>query len=156
MKSTQLYQIITFTVVNVFSLTIARAQSTTEMEQAKKAILASNAVYHTSFTKNDSTIFLNSYTDDARIVPPKGPVISGRSELTHFFRGGYKAGARSGRFITTKLYGDGKEYVTEEGIGKVFDGSGRQMGECNYLVIWKKTDKGWKMYRDMFVDKEGN
>ncbi len=127
-----------------------RAQSAPMLEQAKKDIAASNAVFHSSFAKNDSTIFLNCYTDDACMIAPNSPLICGKAELARMFRAGYQAGVRSGQFVTTHIYGDGVEYVTEEGIGKIFDKEGKLIDEANYLVLWKKTSTGWKMFRDMF------
>jgi ketosteroid isomerase-like protein len=133
-----------------FGINYCSAQSMPMLEQAKKEIAASNAVFHSSFTKNDSTIFLNCYADDACMIAPNSSLICGKAELAKLFRAGYNAGVRSGQFVTTHIYGDGIEYVTEEGIGKIFDKAGNLIDEANYLVLWKKTSNGWKMFRDMF------
>lgn len=120
------------------------------LEDTRKAIAASNAIYHQSTEKNDSTIFLNSYADDACVLPPNGPMVCGKEALATFFRTGYNIGIRGGKFTTTKVYGDANEYVTEEGIGQVYDEKGNVFDDFKYLVLWKKTKDGWKMYRDMF------
>src|SRR5579863_5264725 len=46
--------------------------------EAKNAIAASNALYFESFEKNDSSIFINSYAEDACIMAPNAPVVCGR------------------------------------------------------------------------------
>ncbi|AEV99485.1 DUF4440 domain-containing protein [Niastella koreensis] len=122
-----------------------------QLEEAKKAIAESNARYFKSFVKNDSTIFINSYADDACILAPNAPAFCGRDAIAKFFRAGYNDyGLRNGQFITTNVYGDGKEYVTEEGIWQSINAKGELFDEGKFLVLWKKTSKGWKMYRDSF------
>ena len=59
-------------------------------------------------------------------------------------------GLKSGKFTTTNVYGDGIEYVTEEGLSQMFDAHGKLYDEGKYLVLWKKTKEGWKMYKDIF------
>jgi hypothetical protein len=48
------------------------------------------------------------------------------------------------------VYGDAHEYVTEEGVGKVWEADGKLFDDFKYLVLWKKTKEGWKMHRDSF------
>ena len=121
-----------------------------KLEDVKKAIAESNAVYFTSFAKNDSSIFINRYAEDACLMPAGVPRACGKEELAKFFREKYNKGYRGGEFITLEVYGDGSEYVTEEAIGRIFDGMGRIMSEGKILVLWKKTPQGWKMFRDSF------
>src|SRR5580704_9248608 len=46
--------------------------------EAKNAIAASNTLYFESFKNNDSSIFINSYAEDACIMAPNAPRICGR------------------------------------------------------------------------------
>jgi ketosteroid isomerase-like protein len=120
------------------------------LEEAKKAIVKSNAMYGQSLVKNDPAIFVNSYAEDACILAPNSPMACGREAITKFFNDGYAAGLRDSKLTTTAVYGDGTDYVTEEGIGRVFDINGKLLDEVKYLVVWKKTQEGWKMFRDAF------
>ena len=71
--------------------------------------------------------------------------------IAQFFETAYeKYGLRNGKFITTAVYGDGKEYVTEEGLRQSFDAGGRLLDDGKFLLLWKKTPAGWKMFRDSF------
>jgi ketosteroid isomerase-like protein len=122
-----------------------------QLGEAKKAIAESNARYFQSFIKNDSSIFINSYAEDACILAPNAPAFCGGDAIAKFFRAGYQDyGLRNGKFITTNVYGDGKEYVTEEGIWQSINSNGELFDDGKFLVLWKKTRKGWKMYRDSF------
>jgi ketosteroid isomerase-like protein len=127
------------------------------LEEAKKAIAASNAIYFESFAKNDSSIFTHRYAKDGCILAPNSPARCGRENAAKFFVTAYEEyGLRQGKFITTAVYGDGNEYVTEEGLWQSFDANGKLFDDGKFLVLWKKTPEGWKMFRDSFSSNRGN
>ena len=124
---------------------------TNDLDAAKAAIAASNAIYFESFVKNDPSIFIERYAKDACILAPNSPPMCGREAAASFFKIAYAdIGLRNGKFITTAVYGDGKEFVTEEGLWQSFDASGKLFDDGKFLVLWKKTPAGWKMFRDSF------
>jgi ketosteroid isomerase-like protein len=50
-----------------------------------------------------------------------------------------------------------KNYVTEEGLWQSFDANNKMFDNGKFLVLWKKTPEGWKMFRDSFSsDNETN
>jgi ketosteroid isomerase-like protein len=140
--------------IAVWFSTIIPAQSQSgkqNLEEAKKAIAESNAIYFQSFVKNDPTIFAERYAEDACIMAPFAPQQCGRENAAKFFRDAYdNYGLRNGKFITTAVYGDATTYVTEEGLWQSFNAKGELFDDGKFLVLWKKTDKGWKMFRDSF------
>jgi ketosteroid isomerase-like protein len=122
-----------------------------DLAAAKKAIAASNAIYFQSFAKNDSSIFIDRYAEDCLILLPNAPAMKGHKGALEFFKMAYtKIGLRNGKFITTDVFGDGKEYVTEQGVWQSFNAAGEMFDNGKFLVLWKKTPKGWKMFRDSF------
>jgi ketosteroid isomerase-like protein len=40
--------------------------------------------------------------------------------------------------------------VTEEGLWQSFNAKGELFDDGKFLVLWKKTKNGWKMFRDSF------
>jgi ketosteroid isomerase-like protein len=121
------------------------------MEEVKKAIAESNAIYFLSFAKNDPAIFIDRYAEDACIMAPFAPQQCGRENAARFFKAAYENyGLRNGKFITTAIYGDAVEFVTEEGRWQSFNSNGELFDDGKFLVLWKKTDAGWKMFRDSF------
>lgn len=138
--------------------TVAISASAQSLESAKKAIAESNAVYFKSFVSNDSSIFIARYSDDACILAPGITMMCGKAAVAQFFRVAYNdIGLRNGKFITTAVYGDGKEYVTEEGLWQSFNAQGELFDDGKFLVLWKKTPAGWKMHRDSFSsNRNGN
>jgi ketosteroid isomerase-like protein len=122
-----------------------------QLEEAKKAIAKSNDTYFTAFVNNDSAVFINSYAEDACILAPNTPAACGHEAIARFFRSAYQDyGLRNGKFITTNIYGDGKEYVTEEGLWQSYNANGELFDDGKFLVLWKRTKSGWKMFRDSF------
>lgn len=121
------------------------------LAEAKLAIEASNAIYFQAFAKNDPDIFIARYADDCCIMAPGMPAQCGPNAAREFFRMAYdQFGLRNGKFITQEVYGDGQEFVTEVGLWQSFDEQGVLYDDGKFLVLWKKTPKGWKMYRDSF------
>src|SRR5882757_2790688 len=130
-----------------------QAQQTTNanLEEAKKAIAASNEIYFQAFVKGDSSIFIDRYAKDCWIMLPNAPALCGVDAPLEFFKTAYhKLGLRNGKFITIDVFGDGLEFVTEEGFWQSFDADNKLFDNGKFLVLWKKTPDGWKMFRDSF------
>lgn len=133
------------------------AQADKSLEEARKAIAESNAIYFQSFVKNDPSIFTDRYAADACIMAPFAQQQCGKENAARFFRESYdQYGMRNGKFITTAVYGNGSEFVTEEGLWQSFNAKGELFDDGKFLVLWKKTAQGWKMYRDSFSSNRKN
>lgn len=124
----------------------AQSKKDQQLEEVKKIITASNAIYSDLANKNDGSI-LTRYTDDACLLPPNSAPVCGRDNILQFFKGGPKVHSV---FTIQNVYGDGSGFVTEESHYELFDMNNNKMDDGKVLVIWKKTADGWKMFRDMF------
>ena len=113
------------------------------LEQVKAAIAESNDIYFQAFAKGDSSIFIDRYAKDCCIMAPDMPALCGEDAALRFFRiAYYEVGLRNGRFITTAVYGDGEEYVTEEGLWQSFDDNNTMFDNGKFLVFMEE-DKRW-------------
>ena len=122
-----------------------------KVEEAKKAIAASNGVFFQAFVKGDSALFIDRYARDCWIMPPNTEALCGKDAPLEFFKIAYnRFGVRNGKFITIDVFGDGVEFVTEVGFWQLFGADNRQLDNGKFLVLWKKTTDGWKMFRDSF------
>ena len=117
-----------------------------QLEEARKAIIASNAIFSDLANKGDGSI-LTRYTDDACLLPPNSAPVCGKGNIQNFFKNGPKVHSN---FIIQHIYGDGNDFVTEESNYELFDINNNKIDEGKVIVIWKKTADGWKMHRDMF------
>ncbi len=135
----------------LFKSSYAQNITTNEITEAKKAIEASNAIYFDAFKKNDPSLFISRYAEDCLIMAPDSPAQKGRKGASDFFRFAYdKTGLRDGSFLTIDVYEIGAGCVAEEGFWKSFDKNHKLFDSGKYLVLWKKTKNGWKMFRDSF------
>jgi len=149
-QNSLLTAIVCITLFFVYGNCPAQTTVTPDLLAVKKAIENTNAVYFDLFAKHDGTI-VNLYTEDACLLAPNAPPISGRKALKKDFEDTFAAGKVKGvKFLTGNIYGDGKEYVTEEGTWQVFDPKGKLLDDGKYLKLWKRTKAGWKIFRDSF------
>jgi ketosteroid isomerase-like protein len=131
---------------NVANACLCQANQHSAIEEARKAIKASNAIYSDLANKNDGSI-LTRYTDDACLLPPNSAPLCGSDAILNFFKDGPKVHSK---FTIVNVFGDGDGYVTEQSNYELFDMDWNKMDDGKILVIWKKTKDGWKMHRDMF------
>ena len=130
---------------------LAQSNSKANLEDARKAIAASNELYFLAFAKNEAPLFVDRYAEDCWIMPPNAPALCGPEAAANFFQTTYsRSGIRNGKFITVDVYGISEDIVAEIGFWKVYDAGNTEFDDGKYLVLWKKTPKGWKMWRDSF------
>ena len=122
----------------------------------KQSIIKTNALYFELFSKKDLSI-VNLYDEDGVLMSPNGPAIRGKAALTKDFKQAYASQIKGVKFATQNIYGDGSNYVTEEGTWQVFDTSGKELDNGKYLKLWKKVGNSWKIFRDVFnSDRKGS
>lgn len=86
------------------------------------------------------------YSEDAWIMPPGQDTFVGREAIKDFFGSGPDSTLTVG-FETLDVFGAG-EFATE--VGKIFvkDSGGHLLSTAKYVVVWKKVDGTWLIYRD--------
>jgi len=114
------------------------------------ALLKVNKNYSDAFANADSSLLINAYTPDACILPANAPAMCGHDAFLTFYKLGYKMGIRNIAFKTLALFGATQDFVTEQGMFDFKNAEGKSLGKGKYLVVWKQTPSGWRMYRDMF------
>lgn len=125
---------------------VAQTKPNSPVEEARKAIEASNAIYSDLANKNDGSI-LTRYTEDACLLPSNATPLCGREAVLSFFKDSPRVHSK---LTIINVFGDGQEFVTEQSNYELFDMDWKKMDEGKILVVWKKTKDGWKMHRDMF------
>jgi ketosteroid isomerase-like protein len=153
MTSKNIFKTLLFISIAIFFCNCNKSESKSNdyLEEAKKAIAESNDIYFQSFVKNDSSIFIDRYAEDCCIMLPNAPAMCGPNAPLDFFKMAYhEFGLRNGKFITQEVFGVGDGYVAETGLWQSFDANNVLTDDGKFLVLWKKTPKGWKMFRDSF------
>lgn len=125
-----------------------------DLEEARSAIAASNALYWQSYVRNEPRLFTERYAEDACILAPGKPAMCDKEAPARFFEETYRNGTRGGEFITQEVFGAEGGFVAEVGLIRAYDKAGKQTADGKYLVLWKKTPDGWKMFRDAFSSND--
>jgi len=127
----------------------ARPAAAFDMETAKKAIEERNKLFMDLMSKSDSIGLANLYTKDAKFMIANNESAVGRSNIQSVFTGYINAGMAKIELKTTELWGDENMLVSED-EWKIFIKDGTEIDHGKSMVIWKKEDGKWKLFRDIF------
>ncbi len=120
-----------------------------DLSVAQKEIEAANRNFMDIMSKNDSVGVANCYTADAKFMAPNGPALVGRKSIQTGFSGLINAGISQIVLTTTNVWGD-ETVLAEEGAFTLGTKGGKQVDKGKYIVVWKKEDGKWKLFRDCF------
>ena len=122
--------------------------STFNLDSAKQSIAHQNAAFQKAFETSDSVGLANLFTSDAKMMMPGSPSVVGRaaigSTVAMFMKMNVKREAK-----TIEVWGN-EDLLAEEGTASLFDQKGVELDHAKYLVVWKKEDGEWKLFRDMW------
>jgi ketosteroid isomerase-like protein len=102
-----------------------------------------------AFITGDTALFVKTFTADACLMPPNAPTLCGQRGISQFFKGARQAGVRDAVFTGIGLFGQTSEFVTQQGAFELLDGDRHTLNKGKVLIVWKKTDQGWRIFRQM-------
>ena len=120
---------------------------TFDIQKAKDEIIAANNEYERRFATKDSVGISNLYAKDAKLMINGSPAIIGRDGIRSTVAGLMNSGITIA-LETIDVWGN-EELITEEGVVTLLAGENR-VDEAKYLVLWKKIDGKWHLFRDIF------
>jgi len=88
----------------------------------------------------------NLYVKDAEIFHDGSPSTIGRENITKIFESWVRDSV-VGSFTTTGLWGN-EDLLVEQGKGYFAHASGKWKSTGKYLLVWKKVDGEWKIFKD--------
>ena len=118
--------------------------SETMMAQGRAEVDEINRRFTEAFERGDAASVAALYAEDAVVLPPDAPMISGRAVIEEFWRGLMAAGARGVNLATLRLAGSGD--VLHE-VGRATITIQPEGGETNtqtvkYVVVWERDRAG--------------
>ena len=120
-----------------------------QQQNIRSAIEAGNQKFIQAFQKGDSAAVAALYAANAQVLPPNGEIASGDEPIQKFWQGVMDSGIKAAQLETLEVeafddtaYEVGKYTLTGEG-GKIMD-------RGKYIVIWKRVNGEWKLYRDIW------
>ena len=123
-------------------------EPTFDLTIAKAEIVAANKTFADLFVAKDSAGIANLYTQDAKFMMNGSPSIVGREHIQSVMSGIINSGISSVDLITIDVWGT-ENLVTEEGEFALYAGE-NMVDEGKYLILWKKVDGKWHLFRDIF------
>lgn len=112
-------------------------------------IAAANDAFVAAFASGDGAAVAELYTEDARLLPPGSDPVDGRAAIAAFWQSVIDSGVADARLMIDEVenFGDTAYEVSHYAM---YDADGNVLGEGRYIVIWKNTDAGWKLHRDIW------
>jgi len=116
------------------------------MQEAKSFIDSINTKFSEQIQNGDSMALASHYATDAAILLPKSEPIKGKDILSAW-GSMLREGTEETTFQTIDLIGS-NDFLIETGYIST-KGSDSSISKSKYLVVWKKQNGEWKLYRDM-------
>jgi uncharacterized protein (TIGR02246 family) len=115
---------------------------------AQSEITAVNQRFMALYAAGDVAGFSRLYTEDAIVMLPGAEAITGRAGAEKFLEGAKARSVARVKLTTLELevFGD---TAWERGSAEAEYADGRIAARNKYIVIWKRTNEGWQLHRDI-------
>ncbi len=121
------------------------------LDTANKEIEERLRTYEDLLAKGDAEGLAQIYAKDAEILHDGRPSTKGRENIKEAFSRMVRDSITSSSFKTTGLWGN-NELLVEQGSGFFAHTTGKWKSNGTYLLIWKKVDGEWQIFRDTWFD----
>lgn len=121
----------------------------TDLSAAWIEIDSANALFIRYFNTSDSTGLAGMFTDDGKSLEPNESAFVGTDAIRTHYSKIMNASANKLELETTGLWGD-EQLLAEEGNFIFTDSLGNLVDKGKYIVLWKKVDNTWKLFRDIY------
>lgn len=135
-------------VVMLLSSFMLLAGCSSKPEDPTPAIEANNKLFVEHFLAGDEKAVAALYSEEAKIIAPASPIVSGRGEIAKFWRGFMDTGAKDITLKTLHASASG-DFAYEDGAATVVGKDGSPSG-VRYVVVWKRVDGKWYLHRDIW------
>lgn len=110
-------------------------------------IEAVSAAFSETLSKGDAGKIAGMYTDDARVMPPNGALVTERTKIQEFWKGFINSGAKLS-ISTTGVEAQGNAAIEVGTFELVAPDGKRESGK--FIVIWRRYKKDWKIAYDIW------
>jgi uncharacterized protein (TIGR02246 family) len=116
---------------------------------AKKAIEAGNKAFGAAIAAGNAAAVAALYADDALVMPPNSEAVTGKPAIEKAFQGMIAGGVKQATLTAKEVEAHG-DTATEVGAYSIKDGAGKEIDRGKYIVVWKRVQGQWKLYRDIW------
>jgi uncharacterized protein (TIGR02246 family) len=119
-------------------------------EAMRAAIEASARQFEAAFSAGDAAAVAALYSEEGKVLPPDGEVVSGRAAIQAFWQGAIAAAPGTGLALhVEEVLGDG-DVVAEVGHYTMTDPAGATIEQGKYTTLWRHEGDTWRIYRDIW------
>jgi uncharacterized protein (TIGR02246 family) len=118
-----------------------------QTEDVAAQIAEANKQFATAFAKGDADQVANMYSEDGKVLPPNTEVVSGRRAIRAFWSKAMESGIGTVTLKASEVEAHG-DTVIEMGNYVLLGKSGKEIDHGKYLVVWKRDQGAWRLYRD--------
>ena len=130
------------------SKTTTENKSSFDLTVARKELEEANRNFMDLVAKGDSVGLANAYTTDAKFMSAGAPAVVGRANIQKSMSDIVKSGITKVDLRLKEVFGT-EDLIAEEGELTLYV-KNDAVSEEKYIVLWKKEDGKWKLFRDIF------
>ena len=120
-----------------------------QAQGARAAIEAAEKKYVAAVNKGDAAAQAALYAEDAQVFQSDGPIVKGRKAIEQYWKQspGYGIFKETDEILEIEVIGD---WAHETGKYITTGPHGDRADDGKYIVIWKKLNGEWKIYREIW------
>jgi ketosteroid isomerase-like protein len=119
------------------------------VQAVREQINERNRNFGSAVARKDYAAMAALYTENAMVLPPDGPIVSGRPAIEEFWRSAASALGLTAAMLRTRDLEVAGDTAYEVGEADLKVGSGQLM--VKYVVVWVKGGDGnWRLHRDIW------
>ena len=116
---------------------------------SRQAIDRANAEFAAAMNQGNVDAAMRVYADDAKLLPPNSPVVTGKANIKGFWEGAAQALGIKHVSMNTVDVEFVEDTAIEHGTYTLDLASGQDRGK--FIVVWKRQrDGSWKWHIDIF------
>ena len=115
----------------------------------RSAMNAIDRQFMDAFARKDGAAIGPLYAEDALAMPPGAAEVEGRAAIEGMWKSMLSLPLSEIELKTSEI-GGGVETAWQSGHYRLLQNDGSVADAGKYVVIWKETEGGWKMYRHIW------
>jgi uncharacterized protein (TIGR02246 family) len=116
----------------------------------RKAVEEGNRKFRAAVERKSYADMAALYTDNAKLLPPDAPIVTGRKAIESFWKEAVPAlGLVSATLKTLDLEVAGDDTAYE--VGEAHLKTAKGQATAKYVVVWRRGEDGtWRLHRDIW------
>lgn len=132
-----------------FAIGGCAAPAPPQAQDVSGEIQAADNRFAEAFAAGDAETVASLYTEGARLLPPNSDFVSGTAAIQGFWQSVMGMGVARVKLDVVEAESTG-DTAWEVGRYTLYSAAGDTIDEGKYIVIWKRTDAGWRLHRDIW------